>query len=154
LAASVQVVPATLAHAEALAPHLRAEDAAECAAALGTAPLEALRASLAASRLASAVLFDGTVSALCGVADTDVQRVGCVWALTGQAVDAHPRAFWRLSRDAVADYLQAYDVLFNFVDARYTRALRWVAALGFSVQAARPYGAAGLPFHPVVLRRP
>lgn len=153
MAADVQVVPATPAHAEALAPLMRAEDAAELAASLGVGPLQGLLASLDASCAARAVLFDGEVAALCGVADTDVQGVGCVWALTGRAVERHPRAFVRLSRAAVAEYLTRYEVLFNFIDARYGRALRWVRALGFTVQEAQPYGAAGLPFHPVVLRR-
>lgn len=153
MVADVQVVPATPAHAETLAPFLRREDADELAASLGVGPLQGLLASLDASAEARAVLFDGEVAALCGVTDSDVQGVGCAWALTGRAVEAHPRAFVRLSRLAVAEYLTRYDVLFNFIDARYTRALRWAAALGFSVQPAVAYGAAGLPFHPVVLRR-
>lgn len=162
MAPDVQVLPATRAHAEALAPLMRAEDAAEVLASAGHTPLQALLDALDDSAEAWAVLFDGEVAALFGVCPAPVVStsilgtplVGVPWALTGRAVDSHPRTFWRLSRPWLAHFARRYPVLVQAVDARYAASLRWLARLGFDVQPAAPHGAAGLPFHPVYYRSP
>ncbi len=156
--AKVQTVPACLEHAAALAPRLRAEDVAEVLASHGHGPLEALTAALAASELAGALLVDGEVAALYGVAPVRETILGppvagSIWLLGSDALGRHRREFLRRSRLVVAEALERYPLLFNFVDARYTAALRWAAWLGFEVLPAQPHGVAGLPFHRIVMRK-
>lgn len=153
----VAIVPAALAHAEALAPRLRAADVAEVRA-LGDEPIDALLASVAHSSVAYATFFDGEPAALCGVvpcAQTLLgdSGVGCVWMLSGHACSAHPKHFLRTSRVITDVLLGRYAVLGNIIDARYTGALRWAAWLGAQVQAPRPLGPFGMLFCPFVLRR-
>ena len=44
------------------------------------------------------------------------------------------------------------EVLINYTDARYTKALRWLRWLGFHMHEAVPYGVNGELFHPMTLR--
>ena len=119
-----------------------------------------LEASLEVSERAWSLLLDGEVAALWGVAPggrgSILARppVGIVWAMTADSLARHRRLAARVSRQAVAELLELYPALVNWVDARYRSALRWVRWLGFEVGEAQPLGVAGLPFHPIVLRRP
>ncbi|MCR4296521.1 MAG: hypothetical protein NUW21_13380 [Elusimicrobia bacterium] len=154
----VEILPATLDHALDLAPRLRAEDAAEVLASSGRSPFEALAFAVAYSDEASALLFDGEVACLYGVAAIRESFLGppvawSIWLLGSDALRRHRRTFVRLSREVVAILRARYAVLFNFVDARYVAALRWAEWLGFEVGEPRPYGVAGLPFRLITLSR-
>src|SRR5436305_3078906 len=84
------VVPATLAHADALS--LRPGDAREIEA-FGLTPREALARSLARSIWADAYLIGGEVAALMGLTlSTLVGGVAMPWLLTGHPVDRHRKA--------------------------------------------------------------
>ncbi|HWV38855.1 MAG TPA: hypothetical protein VN033_10315 [Vulgatibacter sp.] len=144
-------MPAAPAHVDELAPKLRPADAAEVLASGGFTPREALEESVRASAHAFAALFDGEVAGMWGVVDGP--GCGIVWALTGPAVERHPKAFLRHSRVAVGVLLRHYPALVNYVDARYAAALRWVRRLGFEVGPPETFGAAGLLFHRILLRR-
>lgn len=154
----VRMVQATLEHAVALAPSLREEDAAEILASSGHTPLEALTLSVQGSEEAYALLLDGEVAALWGVAALRRSILGppvawSVWLLGGELLRRHRQTFVRLSREVVAVLRARYAVLFNFVDARYVGALRWAAWLGFEVGPPEAFGVAGLPFCLITLRR-
>jgi hypothetical protein len=79
--------------------------------------------------------------------------LGIVWLLTTGAVERHKRAFWAASKAVIPTLLERYPSLSAAIDARYDRALRWAARLGGDVRAAKPSGASGLPFHPVIWGR-
>lgn len=147
----VSIALATQAHAEALAPNLRPEDTAEVLASGGFTPLEALTASLAASDEAFALLFDGEVVALWGVAPIRAGILGppvagAVWLLGSPALSKHRRHWLRLCRPAVAGILERWGVLVNAIDARYGAALRWARWLGFTVDDPAPGGVGGEMF--------
>jgi hypothetical protein len=153
----VRVRKATLEHADELAPLLRHGDAEE-ARALGRDPLEALRSSVSRSHEAYAVFFEGEIAILCGTQPLQqtmlsAGRVGIAWFVTGRACDKHRKAFLRASRVIVDEMLRTYPCLWNFIDARYTAALRWARWLGLEVLPAEPHGALGMPFHPFIARR-
>lgn len=155
---TVTIAYATQAHAEALAPNLRPEDAAEVLASGGFTPLEALTASLAASDEAFALLFDGEVVALWGVAPIRAGLLGppvagAVWLLGSPALSKHRRHWLRLCRPAVAGMLHRWGVLVNAVDARYGAALRWARWLGFTVGEPEPRGVNGEMFCRIEIRR-
>lgn len=154
------VRPATLADAEALAPKMRAEDAAEALASHSLTSLDAIRLSLDRSDVAYALELDGELAAVFGVEPGPTASVlsgpefSFVWALTGTAVERHRKSFARASVAMLRTLLVEHPVLINFIDARYTRALAWARWLGAEVQPAITFGAAQLPFHPVIFRRP
>lgn len=155
----VLIEPATLAHAELLAPLLRDADAAEVRASHGLAPREALVQSVKVSVVSYAMLFNSEVAALFGVAPyrwrpDATLAVGLCWALTGRAVSRYPKEFWRQSRPALALLRQACPYLLNMVDARYTASLRWLERLGFTISHEVPFGIEQLPFHLAQIGRP
>lgn len=142
---------ATVAHALELAPRLRPEDVAELEA-CGVTPEEGLRRSIEGSDVCVAARFGAELAYVFGAkaypTTTLGHRVGCAWFLTGQACSAHPKALVR-SAKALMPGLQAASgcaELRNWVDARYTGAVRLMERLGFQVLATAPFGPQGLPF--------
>lgn len=150
------VQPATLAHGQALAAAMRAEDVNEVQATLGMGPLAGLRLSLehasASGGGAWTLFLGGQVAAVWGVHPL-TESVAAVWLLTSTVVERHRRFFAEVSRTEVCRLLERYLVLYNFIDVRYTRALRWAAWAGAQLGAARPWGVEGRPFVPAVWMR-
>lgn len=144
----VDVVPAEVRHAEALAGDLRPEDAAEVAA-TGETAREALLRSLASSDYARAAIDeDGNVLAVWGTTPlTLLGGVATVWLLTGRAVERHKLSMLRIARRELKFMHARFFCLGNMIDERYARALKFVSALGFDL-AAEPaeFGANGEPF--------
>lgn len=155
MAPEIVFVPATIDHAEALAPVMRSADVAEVLALGFPDSREAVVSSLGASDVAGAMLFDGEVAALFGVATVPGTNgaVGEVWLLTGDSVTRHPRGLLRWSREVLRVLLESYGCLINLIDARYLAALRWAKWLGFEVGEPRPHGPFDLPFCPITIRR-
>ena len=126
---------ATRQDAAEMAPHVRVEDAAEVWGADGQTPYEALEwGILASGPEAWTVRFDGKIAAMWGVAPVSlISGMAVPWLLTTSEVDRHPRTFIRCCREALYDLRSRYATLMNRVDARYTKALRWAARMGFEV---------------------
>jgi hypothetical protein len=152
-ASELELVPVTEAHVLELSAHLRAEDADEGRRSHGLEPLDLLQLAVSNSRVALAGLIGERVACITGVGQTDHTGEACVWLLTGDAVNADPRAFLRACRPALAKFLELCPVLYNAIDARYPRAVRWAAWLGFKVGEPVPFGPQGALFHPVEIRR-
>lgn len=149
----IAIVPATIDHAYALAPVMRAADRAEAVAALGLSPLEGLRKSLESSIEAWCGMADGEVVCLFGLSYFNILvGEGCPWLLGSDLVERHSRAFLRRNKAMVAHWLELFPVLRNHVDARHTVAVRWLAWLGFTILPPVPYGPLRLPFHPFEMR--
>ncbi|MEO1192846.1 MAG: hypothetical protein AAFY02_13880 [Pseudomonadota bacterium] len=152
---AVELRPAQPGDARLLADSLRAADRAEVLASDGLDPLAALQRSLALSSEAYLGLVNGQPAALLGVRRISLSSDhGIPWLLTGVAVEQAPLSFLRASRSVVAVWRRDYASLSNWVDARHETAKRWLAWLGFTLGPARPYGVAGLPFHPFHLEGP
>lgn len=134
---------------------LRREDSLECRRAGARDDADALRTSLLSSVVALTFSLDGQPIAFAGIVDetkrTEGPRTGCVWLLTTEAARRRPLVVHRMAER----FLSAcgWDVLHNHVDATYTRALRWLSALGFRVQPSSPWGPFGAPFCAVEWRR-
>ena len=147
---TIEIVPATLAHAEAI--ELRPGDRREIEA-LGLTPREGLVRCLARSVWADTYLADGEVAALTGlVLHPVVGGVAMPWLLTGRPVERHRKAFLRLTRARTQALLSEHGTLVAHVHAEYREALRWLAWLGFDLAPARPLGARGALFHQAILR--
>lgn len=150
----VDIVRATGVHAEELVRTMRQADVEECVAAGFPGGGSALYISLQNSAHAWAVLFDGQVAAIVGVDPLSwYDGAALIWALTGEAVERAKLAYMRVSRWFVDALLEHYTALINVVDARYERALAWLAALGFAVGPPVPHASTGVPFRAVIRRR-
>lgn len=141
-----QIVPATIAHVYALAATMRREDAAE-ATELCRQPKEFLRRSFRYSLVVKTALIDGEVAAMFGMTGDLLLPHGSPWLVTTAAVERVPVAFVREGKQALAEMRGLKPVLENFVAASYTRAVRFVAVLGFEIDAPQPLGPKGALFH-------
>lgn len=148
----ISIIPATPEHAAALAPTMRPEDLAEVQACGHATAKDALDSSLAISTQAWAWLAGDEVAALFGFVSVG-EDTGIVWFLTGHAFPKHARRFIRQARQGISELLDRRPILGNFIDARYSAAIRWAQWLGFEVGPPVPYGPLGLPFHPAIIRR-
>lgn len=148
----ILVVQATIEHARALAPVLRAEDTAECVAAGYDSALAALEAGVTNSTEAWAIYFDGELGVVLGVDGITDQSEALLWCLTGEVIERAKLSYWRVSKGIVRDLRLRYRRLYNLTDARYGRALSWLKRLGFTVSpSALPHPVTGLPFHLVTI---
>lgn len=144
----IEIVPATREHGRRL--HLRVGDALEIAA-LGASKEQALDASLSRSLWAETYLVDGEPAAILGLGLSSLLGGhGVPWVLTGPACERHRKRFLVESRRQVARMLSQASPLINHVHADYSRAVRWLAWLGFSLDAPRPIN--GAPFRRFEMR--
>lgn len=72
---------------------------------------------------------------------------GAPWMLAVEGVERLSRHLVTLGRRGVAQMLSVHPRLVNHVDARNTISIRWLERLGFTIEAAAPFGVKGLPFH-------
>lgn len=144
----IEIVPATLEHAKALAPRMRKGDVNEILASTGESPEDGLVFSVALSPLSWAYLRDGEVMAVFGVApDSSRVGVGIPWMLAAEGFEKHGVTIVRHTRSYVRRMLDAFPVLENYVDCRNTPAIQWLSYSGFALCEVEPfYGVQRLPF--------
>lgn len=138
---------------DSLGMRLRGADIEEIRAASGLAPTEALRRSYDFSTHVWAVRARNGQSiappiALWGIGPLSlVEGKGCPWLLASDAFETFGPDIARLSRPLLARMRNLYPRLENRVDARHTRAVRWLSWLGFAIDPAMAWGVEGRPFH-------
>lgn len=148
---NVEIVPATLAHARALAPLMREQDKDEVMASGGLTPLEALVLSVNSTTpdLRWTILMDGIPAAMWGAAGDDSSPDhGIVWLLASPTIyKLSRRRFYAESNAYVARMLKRFATLANCVDARNSVSMRWLENLGFRcLQIIDHYGVERRPF--------
>lgn len=127
----IVVVPATIEHAERMAPVMRQEDSAEVLA-LGYSPREALCGSLNESYIAETALLGEDVVAMWGAAPhTQIGHKAFLWMLGTDLVPKHPRELLRGSKSFIDHVQLTYPLLECLVDTRYKKAVRWIHWMGF-----------------------
>jgi hypothetical protein len=157
--AEIRFEPATLAHADMLAPLLRQADIDEVLASHGQSGAQVLRDGVAASKHAVAMFLGGEIAAIFGLVMTPQNRfaalgpdVNCVWYLTGKAVCRHPIAFVKGGKRVLAVFRQLSPWLYNWVDVRYVQSVRLFERLGFSMGPPTPRGLNGELFRLVLIQ--
>lgn len=149
--ASVVSLPATQTEVAHIAQALRARDRQELQAVHGddVDVLACLRRAISVSEQAfTAWAPDGEPIALYGVAAVSlIGGLGCPWFLATDRAQSYPRDIVVVGKQSVQDWSQRYDQLFNYVDARNLRSIRWLKRIGFDVFPPLPYGVQGRPFH-------
>lgn len=133
-----------------IAAGLREADRQELIAARGPLvhfPDALARAVLLSSHTWVAEDDEGPI-AIFGVAPVSLlDGVGSPWFLSTERAYDHPRALVSGGRHYLSRMRAHYPELFNYVDARNERSIRWLGRLGFTLRPAVPYGNLGLPFH-------
>ncbi len=151
MAVEVRTAPATQADALVLAGSLRPEDELELRAATGRAPLPVLVEAVTDGE-AWATYFGDELACIWGVSEPSViHRRASAWLLTSQVVERYPVAFWKLCLRELPRLLERFGALWNFMDVRHTKAIRWAERLGFELDDPAPYGALGALFRRFVI---
>lgn len=149
----VEIVVALPEHARYLASRLRAEHVAEITAFPGLSPEACLLDALEHSSGAFTYLVNGEPVGMFGVApDFDEPGTAYPWLLGSPQLARHPKAMVTVGRRAVREWLGHYAVLRSFVDQRYSQAILWAKAIGFTIGAPRALGNDGEMFVPIEAR--
>lgn len=142
------IVTASPADLDFIAANMSQADADEVWATAGVLPWEALEASARVSRDTFVGRANGAPVCAFGVGQrTLLDDVGVPWLLGTPEIRKHARAFLTLSKEWVTREAERYSRLENWVDARHTRAVKWLKWLGFTLEPAVPYGPYKMPFH-------
>ena len=148
MAVDVEIRPVTQDELLYLLGNMRKADWDEVEAAAGDVRA-ALLDGAEASLWVDACLINGELACVFGVAPLRglLGKQAAPWMLGTPLIDKHPSVLISESRKYVARMLSQYPHLFNCVDARNKRSIRWLKWLGFTIHPAAPYGVAQLPFH-------
>lgn len=125
-----------------IAQNLRPDDLREIQATLDGDPEEIIKAAAAHSTKAWIVTDrTGLPFAVTGVVPGLLPGVGTPWMVSTPGIETEGLSFARQSRDVVAQAMEGYDVLTNFVDFRNDLAIDWLLFSGFHfVDAVPNYG--------------
>lgn len=156
LAGKIRIVQAQHHHVHALANRLREIDLREIAAFSGSGPLKALSRGLKCSDICLvAETRDGDPLVMFGVAPLSMAtNSGVPWLLgTDQALD-YPREFLVWGKRYAQAMAERYDSLMNYVHTENRVSIRWLKAIGFTVEDETVIvGKAREPFHRFHLER-
>ncbi len=140
-----EVVETTQEHVEKLATTMQAADVLECERATGQTPLDALETMLKVNTECWTWLVEGEVGAIYGVLHSQLGTM--VTLLGSDLIRKYPRKFLFITQISAWYFLDKYGSLYNYVDAEYTRSIKWLEWLGFEIAPAKPLGPNGWPFH-------
>jgi hypothetical protein len=146
------VRPSSVGDPALLAPHLREADVEELAAASHRSPQDVLSLGFTLGRPCRTFVGDtGNVIAMFGVTpmptDSPV-KYGVVWCLTTPELFKKKMYFMRHCREEMKEVCKGYDKVLNFVYYKNTRHIRWIKAMGFTMEdKPRPFGWQELPFY-------
>ena len=144
------VRPAILADALQLAPKMRIADREEIRASNGSSPLEALVIPFTYKKSRSYTII-GTakegVIGMFGVAPTKDLEYGVAWLLSSEDLFKHTKQFIKECPYWVSQMSEGYTYIYNWVDRRNWKSLKWLQFLGFEAkEEIKQYGVGKLPF--------
>lgn len=128
----IEVIPSTPEHVRLLGNAMREPDAQEITC-LGLSPHKVLWRSYKTAVMRRTALVDGVVAAMWGVAGEVLGRNGAPYLVTGPACDSvSPVRFARIYRAEVAEMLNLFPRLENYVHCKHFAAVRMLGVAGFS----------------------
>lgn len=136
---AVEILPrVTTADVAELLRFMRAQDVAECRAVGLTDLRRAVVESVAASSMVWTARVDGKVAAIFGVAPsgTALAPAGAPWMLGTPLVAQQARVLVKHAKHYIAQMLNCFPVLANYVHARNTVSRQWLARSGFRLGPA------------------
>ena len=144
------VRPAILADALELAPKMKAEDRAEILASNNASPLKALVEPFTyeKGKIYSIIgTKDEGVIGMFGCCPSQLPEYGVVWLLSSNDLYKHTRHFLKECPRWVDEMSQGFEYIYNFVDSRNWKTLKWLQFLGFEPkEKIEKYGHGKLPF--------
>ncbi len=130
-----------------LVPILKEADVSELKA-LGQEPMDALTESFKASVQVYTVKVYGKVIAMFGLNPVDLLgNKAMIWFVSSDDLTFISKRFLRNSRKFIAEALEQYDLLYNWVDVRNEKAVQWLAWLGAHLDMPTAYGVNGEKFY-------
>ena len=135
-----------------LAANLRPQDQAEVVA-LGIDPKRGIRENFRNAMLRKSYFVDGELAAMTGVCGSLLSDIGYPYLLTTKLVERVPVSFVKLAREGIADMLRHKLRLEAYVAADYTKACRFLAAIGFTIGKPEPLGSHGALFRKLTMVR-
>lgn len=139
--------------AENLAHRLRLDDINEISAASNLTPLQALEHGASHSMLSWTATIDDEIICMLGVTPVSMLcGIGCPWLLGSDLIDKHAGAFIKTSATYIPRMLEVFPHLFNLVDARNKKSIRWLKRAGFLVHEPIVHGPHNMLFHPFEIK--
>lgn len=117
--------------ARQLAANMREDDKREVEATSRHGdPLAAILLSMRRSQAAYSVFADGELICMGGIIPGK-GGVALGWMLSSKSIEKYWREFARQSREKMLELLAGFSVIYNYVDVRYIKAIRWLLWIGF-----------------------
>lgn len=126
---------------------LRKEDFIELKRRTGMEPYKVLVDSYRSSEVSYAGFVNGKIACAWGVASGSI--IGSqaqIWLLSTDAMGDAPLAVARKTKNELQKLLHYYSYLDNYVDAEYSKCIRWLKWLGFTVEKPQKLGVNGEEF--------
>jgi hypothetical protein len=118
-------------HARLIAKCMRPKDIAEVRAGWSREPYEAIREAMSASFYARTLFAGFEPLCIFGLAPlTVLGGTARVWMFASAAIDRHPRAFARASREHLRELFTHCTLATNLVDTGDAAVMRWLQWLG------------------------
>jgi hypothetical protein len=136
-----------------IALNLRVDDFDEVFALTGESPHYAILESWNMS-LRKWIMLDknNMAAAVLGVRPLEMfSDIGIPWLLGAEGLNNMKKFFIKVSRPVIEEMKKNFKYLINYVDARYTKAVRWLEWLGFEIEEAAPFGVLNKPFHKIYM---
>jgi len=134
--------------------NLRKEDIAEVWAAGHQSPEEALLISYTFSTVRNTLTLNDEPIAMFGlIPDNENNEEANIWFLGSEKVSSSPKSFLKACKFFIEAMLEMFPKLYNYVDARYEKSVRWLRWCGAEVYGPQSFGADKLPFHYLIFKR-
>jgi hypothetical protein len=143
----VVIRDSTLSDVAFLKSRLRQTDIDEIWASNNLTPAEALTFSYYLSKVCLTVVYGEPVGMFGIVADPERYGRALIWMLGSERLEKAARHVLRQTKDIIDGFMDEYPLLYNYIDARNKKSIRWLRHLGAEINPALPHGKAGLPFH-------
>jgi hypothetical protein len=114
-----------------IADNMRAADRREVKASSGFSPRKALLVSFYRSDKCYTVLLNEKPIAMFGVTQSDHPDAAVVWLLATPDLEKVWVRFLRESRRWMDELQAGYKAIYNFIDCRNTKSIRWLEAHGW-----------------------
>lgn len=119
-------------HVLLLRENLREQDASEICK-FGLPIRKALWRSYKNSIFCRTAFVDGQIAGIWGLHGVLLGETGCPWLLTSPIVERFPIHFALLYRQEIREMQDYFDKLENWVDAAYSKSIRMLELIGFTV---------------------
>lgn len=149
---NIKIVPCKLSHMRAVANNMRPGDAAEVSV-TGMPCRHLLVALWKNSAVRRAALIDDEVAAVWGCSSHLLVSEGEPWLLTTPVVERAPVRFLKQGRQEVAEMLRDHQSLVSSVASDYTKAIKFLGKLGFSMGAEQLVGSSAMAFREIRMER-